>query len=277
MKVFVVTVLALLVASSQAGKLNDALVKVVPSFATGFVINGTDAEPHSAPYIVSLAANAEKHSHSCGGTIINKEWIVTAAHCISNPVGMGVIAGLHKRAEVDERTQQRVVDFGRVHEDFGGGVGPYDIALLHVNKPFEFNDWVQPAVLPSLEEIHHGETHLYGWGQPKAFQFSAASTLQTMTTEIINYDKCLEKMPENSKLERSNICSDSLQQSKSACNGDSGGPLVVERKGSNAELIGIVSWGFIPCGLGNFPSVYTRTSSYVKWISSIQTAYYTLF
>lgn len=277
MKVLVVALFAVLAASAQAGRLTGALVKVVPSFATGFVINGTDATPHSAPYIVSLASKVESHSHSCGGTIINKEWIVTAAHCISNPVGMSAIAGLHKRAEVDERTQQRVIDFGRVHEQFGGGVGPYDIALLHVSEPFEFNEWVSPATLPSREQIHEGETHLYGWGQPKAFQFTAASTLQTMTTDILNYDACLERMPANSSLAQSNICSDSLQQSKSACNGDSGGPLVVEKEDAATELIGVVSWGFIPCGLANYPSVYTRVSAYIDWIAKIQSAYYTLY
>ncbi|EDW87126.1 lectizyme [Drosophila yakuba] len=277
MKLIAVTLLVALVAAAQGAKLSDKLAKIVPSFATGFVINGTEAEPHSAPYIVSLGTNFAKHSHVCGGTLINKDWILTAAHCISNPVGMSIIAGLHTRAEVDELTQQRQVDFGRVHEKYSGGVGPYDIALLHVNESFIFNEWVQAATLPSREEVHEGETHLYGWGQPKSYIITPAKSLMTVTTEIVNYDECKEVLPETAPLAETNICSSSLQQSKSACNGDSGGPLVVEYQNAPSEIIGIVSWGYIPCGRANYPSVYTKVSSYVNWIIDIQSAYYKLF
>ncbi|XP_016956614.1 lectizyme [Drosophila biarmipes] len=277
MKLIAVTLIVALVAAAQGAKLSDKLAKIVPSFATGFVINGTEAEPHSAPYIVSLATNYDKHSHICGGTIISKDWILTAAHCISKPEGMSVIAGLHTRSEVDELTQQRKVDFGRVHEKYSGGVGPYDIAILHVSESFVFNEWVQAATLPSREQVHEGETHLYGWGQPKSYVFTAAKTLQTVTTQIVNYDECKAELPETAPLAESNICSSSLQQSKSACNGDSGGPLVVEFKNASSELIGIVSWGYIPCGLANLPSVFTKVASYVDWVTDIQSAYYKLY
>ena len=129
----VLVVLALVVAVANASVLSDVASKIIPSFSQGFVIMGEEANPHAAPYIVSLSSKFEKHSHICGGTIINKEWIVTAAHCISKPVGMGVVAGLHKRTNFDERTQAREVDFGKIHELYTGGVGPYDIALLHFN------------------------------------------------------------------------------------------------------------------------------------------------
>ncbi|KAI8034917.1 lectizyme [Drosophila gunungcola] len=277
MKLIFVTLLVALVAVAHGAKLSDKLANLVPSFATGFVINGTEAAPHSAPYIVSLATSFDKHSHICGGTILNKDWVVTAAHCISNPVGMSIIAGLHTRSVVDELTQQRKVDFGRVHEKYSGGVGPYDIAMLHVSESFIFNEWVQPATLPSREEIHEGETHLYGWGQPKAYVLTAAKTLQTVTTDIVNFKECQEALPDTAPLAESNICSSSQQQSKSACNGDSGGPLVVEFENAASELIGIVSWGYIPCGKSNLPSVYTKVSSYVDWIADIQSAYYKLF
>ncbi|XP_017003841.1 lectizyme [Drosophila takahashii] len=277
MKLIAVTLIVALVAAAQGAKLSDKLAQIVPSFATGFVINGTEADPHSAPYIVSLATSATKHSHICGGTIIAKDWIVTAAHCISNPVGMSVIAGLHTRSEVDELTQQRVVDFGKVHEKYSGGVGPYDIAILHLSEPLTFNEWVQPAALPSREEIHEGESHLYGWGQPKSYVFTAAKNLQTVTTDLVSFAECQAALPDTAPLAESNVCTSSHQQSISACNGDSGGPLVIEKPNAPSELVGVVSWGYIPCGLAQLPSVYTRVSAYIDWLNNIQSAYYKLY
>lgn len=252
------------------------VINFKPSLPTGRIVKGQDAVEHAAPYIVSLSSRAERHSHSCGGTIIAKDWIVTAAHCISRPVGMGVVAGLHERANFTEKTQSRVVDFGLTHKNFGGGVGPYDIALLHVSEPFVYNEFVQAAILPQREEIHFGEAKLYGWGQVKAFNFNAAKVLQTVTTELIEYSDCEETLGEDTALQPSNVCSDSLQKGISACNGDSGGPLVQERKGVASELVGIVSWGYIPCGYGNRPSIYTRVSAYIDWIAQVQSAYYIL-
>ncbi|XP_011189539.3 lectizyme [Zeugodacus cucurbitae] len=268
-----VIILALFVACANASSIQN----FIPSLPTGRVIKGEDAVPHSAPYIVSLSNNAEKHSHLCGGTIIAKDWIVTAAHCISKPVGMGVVAGLHVRAEIDEKTQSRVVDFGLVHESYTGGVGPYDIALLHISEPLEYNEWVQPANLPQYEEIHSGEATLYGWGQVKAFNFNAAKVLQTVKIDLIEYNECKEQLAENAPIQPTNICTSSLKKGISACNGDSGGPLVQEHSGVASELIGIVSWGYIPCGSGNMPSIYTRVSAYVDWIARVQSAFYTLY
>ncbi|KAM7347408.1 lectizyme-like [Cochliomyia hominivorax] len=272
----VLVVLVALVACSQAASVSDIVGKLVPSFNSNFVISGHDAVPHSAPYIVSLSRTTN-HSHICGGTIIAKEWILTAAHCISNPVNMSVIAGLHERRNVDNKTQSRVVDWGKVHKQYTGGVGPYDIAILHLSEPLQYNQYVQPASLPAVEEIHSGEVHLYGWGKAKFYALIGARTLQTVTTKVMEFEACKAALPEDAPLHETNVCSDSLQSSISACNGDSGGPLVVEHKGAPSELIGIVSWGYNPCGVAKLPSVYTRVSAFIDWVAKIQHAYYTLY
>ncbi|XP_055840044.1 lectizyme [Episyrphus balteatus] len=273
----VVIVVALLLACANASVI-ETIQKLTASFATPYVIKGQEAEPNSAPYIVSLSRKFSKHSHTCGGTIINKEWIVTAAHCISKPVGMGVYAGLHERLQTNVATaQHREVDFGKVHSSYEGNVGPYDIALLHVSEPFDFNESVQPAVLPGFGDIPSGNATLYGWGQTKAYILTAAKTLQTVKTEVVDWDECKDTLPESAPLDPSNVCSSSLGKGVSACNGDSGGPLVKETENSPTELIGIVSWGYIPCGSGNMPSIYTRVSAYIGWMNDIQSAYYKLF
>lgn len=34
-----------------------------------------------------------------------------------------------------------------------------------------------------------------------------------------------------------------------------------------ATLVGIVAWGFVPCG-GAFPTIHERVSYYIDWINS---------
>ncbi|KAF5305820.1 hypothetical protein FQR65_LT07559 [Abscondita terminalis] len=44
------------------------------------VIGGSDASPGEFPYQVSL--QKQRTDHFCGGSVIDPNWILTAAHCI---------------------------------------------------------------------------------------------------------------------------------------------------------------------------------------------------
>merc|ERR1712002_395808 len=46
------------------------------------IVNGVNANPNSWPWIVHLSF--EDNEWICGGTIINREWVLTAAHCCMN-------------------------------------------------------------------------------------------------------------------------------------------------------------------------------------------------
>ena len=81
----------------------------------GKIVGGEESIPHSHPFIISL----QRSSHSCGGTIVNENFIITAAHCVqADPSVFTVVAGEHD-LRVEEGQEQRVkVDKIIVHPNY---------------------------------------------------------------------------------------------------------------------------------------------------------------
>ncbi|CAD7079084.1 unnamed protein product [Hermetia illucens] len=261
--------IAIILATVLATAFGTKLQYGFPSFQyspfTGRVVGGKEAPAHAAPYIVSLQFLG---SHFCGGSIIADKYVLTAAHCLAYPsLLVSAVAGLHNVGGTSG-SQSRSVSKQTQHSKYGGDVGPYDIGIITLSKAFDFNDKIQPVALPASGVIHSGSATLYGWGSTSTTSTaSMPKLLQTVTKPIIEYSACEAHLggPGASPLADTNICTGPLTGGISACSGDSGGPLVQEN-GGKLEIIGVVSWGYIPCGSVDAPSVYTRVSAYIDWI-----------
>lgn len=240
----------------------------------GRVVGGENAKPHSAPFIVSLRWSSSEFipgRHFCGGSIITPKHIVTAAHCILTNGLVTAVAGAHDISNPDTNEQSRKVIKQIGHERYPGGavVAPYDIAVLFVEKPFEFNEFVNSVVFSEQDKIHKGNAQIFGWGSvSNSSRPQLPTILQTKTLEIININRCF-LLPNmiGTPLHSTNLCTGPLNSNTDACSGDSGGPLVQRDQLNQWELVGIVSWGYIPCGRG--PSVFTRASAHTIWLNSI--------
>uniref|UniRef100_A0A1B0FLY5 Lectizyme n=1 Tax=Glossina morsitans morsitans TaxID=37546 RepID=A0A1B0FLY5_GLOMM len=257
-------VFALFVASVSAAKLR-AFAK--PGFPEGRITNGHEAEKGEAPFIVSLKTT----SHFCGGSIIAENWVLTAGHCLGLDE-FEIVAGLHSRNDESDVQIRKVTGKHQqiVHEKYGGDVGPNDIGLIYVDKPFNLNALTRDGTaavakvnLPTGKYESTGEGKLYGWGVDNSGFLP--NILNTLDVNIIGYEECKKALPSDAPLDPVNICSYKADAIDGSCSGDSGGPMV-RITPDGTELVGVVSWGYVPCDAATTPSVYTWTAAFEKWI-----------
>lgn len=236
------------------------------------IVGGAEAVPHSAPYIVSVRVinAAGTQMHNCGGVIIDANNVLSAAHCISTLTTI-LVAGAHDtQTDVEGVTQRRGVLRVIAHELYPGGnvVAPHDIAIFIPSEPFVLTDFVAPAALPVSAAHPTGTITLFGWGSTSSTIFpSMPRFLQTLVKEIIPIEECMAipRMVGTPLHAVGNLCTGPINSGIDACGGDSGGPLV-QGAGLAATVVGLVSWGWFPCGNG--PSVAVRVPSYLDWIAA---------
>ncbi|NXU93242.1 CTRC protein, partial [Xiphorhynchus elegans] len=90
----------------------------VPPQLGARVVGGEDAVAHSWPWQVSLQYYSYgSWRHNCGGTLIAPQWVLTAAHCISDSINYRVVLGMQDLSEEDEPGRVTVgVEKTIVHE-----------------------------------------------------------------------------------------------------------------------------------------------------------------
>ncbi|XP_054720212.1 clotting factor B-like [Uloborus diversus] len=152
-----------------------------------------------------------------------------------------------------------------------------DIALLRLEQPVQFNDYVMPVCLPTRNSAFLKDSDLegrrvtvMGWGDDE-FGGRSSHVLREATFPVVSRKSCnasyvrvaSNRFPRGITQEM--LCAGSPKGGMDACQGDSGGPLLALENGRYTQ-VGIVSFGY-KCGDKEFPGVYTKVAYYVGWIT----------
>lgn len=234
------------------------------------IVGGVPSRQGEWPWQVSVLNRYG--SHSCGGTLIDEYWVVTAAHCISttNARRYTVVLGEHDRqASSSVRvsvTPSRVIR----HPSYSSSTLENDIALFQLPSAVNFNQFIRPACLASTSDRYEGMRCIVsGWGSTY-YQGSTTRNLNHVGVPVQTNAQC-DRAYGNEEIYDSNICAGEENGGKDSCQGDSGGPLQCKVDGK-WKLVGVVSWGY-GCGEPGYPGVYARVSSYLNWINQQRSLY----
>lgn len=265
---------------------------------TKMITGGTEAPEGKYPWQVRLYSSMDDQIGFCGGSIIDDKWILTAAHCLLDTDAVVVGYGNNDRTKTTKIESEKII----VHPGYIAGEKA-DVALVKLKEPIP--DAKAKAIVYAEQDkdlLPDGASvTVTGWGAIWDFQafqnavdvmagrrtvserkllndeeLQAPRKLHEVDIQVIEPTECKSvyqslNVPAFS-IGDTEICATGLSGGKDSCFGDSGGPLVAAADNERGYAqVGIVSWG-PQCGNPLYPGVYTRVSSFSKWIKDNMSA-----
>ncbi len=244
------------------------LFLLIPLFSFGQIdiVGGEDADISDYPWQVALIEQSGGWEWGfCGGSIIDDNWILTAAHCLEDIN----INNLYVRSGSGNSYAEEGVIYGVeeiiVHPNYNANTMNNDIALIKLSDSIVFDSNSQAINIMCDYQVNLGaqnpgtEATITGWGETETNNYNGIlQVAEVLITNSSNYGW--------GQIDPDMIMAGYSNGGIDTCQGDSGGPMIVrDTEDTNWLLAGITSWGY-GCAEAGYPGVYTRVSYFEDWI-----------
>ncbi|KAM8985762.1 kallikrein-14-like [Ara ararauna] len=256
------------------------------------IIGGRPCSINQRPFQVALLKRGQI---LCGGSLVDGQWVLTAAHCKQPPRDLKVLIGTDtlRGGTGEVRAISRLL----VHPSYNPRRNDNDFMLLRLQVPVQFSSSIKKIRLATRCPMDGMKCSVSGWGTTRSpgargahpkwdkvfsgflvggFGPSEASpcpsppcspaklpqNLQCAAIQTFGRDKCTSAY--GNAITPNMFCAGVPEGGVDSCQGDSGGPLVC-----NGVLQGVVSWGMAVCGRKGQPGVYANVCRAVPWIRRI--------
>ncbi|XP_008284105.1 trypsin-3-like, partial [Stegastes partitus] len=146
------------------------------------IVGGYECRKNSVPYQVFVVAGYR----FCGGALISRTWVVTAAECYKTTIQVRL--GEHDIA-TNEGTE-RFIDAAYVvrHPDYFRDA---DIMLIKLSQPVTLNNYIRTVSLPSSCAVAGTRCLISGWGS----EDNTPNLLRCQDTPILSDRSCSSFYP----------------------------------------------------------------------------------
>ncbi|WGV98893.1 trypsin-like serine protease [Vibrio sp. YMD68] len=239
-----------------------------------YIVNGNNADISNYPSFASLFYdNGSSYGNYCGATVINSQYVLTAAHCFygdrDGMLNFYVAHGLEDESDYllgsVEKARVEKYYFPDNYSDSERDLWANDIAVLKLETALNVSDY-SSLLNTSTNGSYSGSAVAIGHGQISTNVSGGNRLLETTLTQV-NSSTC------SGGLSDSQICFTGALNSglkNSTCKGDSGGPLYWDNGGGYVQ-IGITSFGPDTCGDPNvnYTAAFTEVYDYRNWINAV--------
>ncbi|XP_039431994.2 trypsin-like isoform X2 [Culex pipiens pallens] len=229
------------------------------------VVGGNSSDLSAFPWMASLF---QKGVFSCGASLINDRYVLTAAHCVARADAREFEVFL-RRPSITVGNPEMIHRRGHsiTLNHYQGIRINNDVALIRLAEPVPLGPDVIPVCLPTGTDSYQGQkATVTGWGTTESGELS--DTLQQLTVPILSNQECKRAGYFRFQITNRMLCAGFLEGGKDSCQGDSGGPLQLRNPTTGRyDIIGVVSWGKA-CAQRNYPGVYARVTKFVAWVRS---------